>query len=419
MPNNYSLNAAGLTYSGSLVADVPPVASSFIGPSSLDAVQRPLSGLGLALANVSQVINRLVVEQMLLRGSLEAFNASLLKQVDIRHKPVDKASTEPESTQMRRQAYETSTTRLSTAVDKAQAPVVDASLMILTEIVDGLTFLAEALPKTTAAISLAGAVLVPLISGVFGAVRNKVFDKAAGRVLGEGSAPTHHESSGASKDNPANPKRSSIKPSRSRLFSIVAKLGEGVQKAVLPLLLVGASVDIGRGVATGDMKAVGAGVASAGGAVAGGYAGSAAGSFVGGRIGGLAGAALGSIIPGAGTLLGGVLGSVIGSAVGKTVGGVIGNFAGSDIGGWLSEKVMGTPDRLRSPTDVSKDLSNAQSNNRQINFAPQITINAPEQASHQELATLVVQQIEAQFTPLSMGELYGARADAALNDGRV
>ncbi len=419
MQINYSLAAAGLTYSASVVADTAPVPQSLIGPSSLDAVQRPLSGLGLALASASQVINRLVVEQVLLRDTLETFNASLLKILDTRQKPSDKASTEPESTQRRRQAYEASATRLSTAVDKAQAPVVDTSLMILTEVVDGLTALAEALPKTTAAVTLAGAALAPLVSGVFDAVKDKVFDKVAGKVLGEGSAPTGPAGGGTSKGKSATPKGASAKPSLSRLIRPVAKVAQSAQKAVLPLLLVGASVDIGRGIAAGDMKAVGSGVASAGGAVAGGYAGGAVGSFVGGRLGGLAGAALGSIVPGAGTLLGGVLGSVIGSAVGKTVGGAIGNFAGSDIGTWLSDKLMGTPDRLRAPSDVSKDLGNAQSSNRPINFAPQITINAPEQASHQDLATLVVQQIEAQFTPLSMGELYSARTDAALNDGRV
>ena len=419
MQINYSLAAAGLTYSASVVADAPPVAQNLIGPSSLDAVQRPLSGLGLALANASQVINRLVVEQVLLRDSLEAFNASLLKLMDIRHKPDEKASTEPESTQRRRQAYEASTTRLSTAVDKVQAPVVDTSLTIVTAIVDGLTALAEALPKTTAAISLAGAALAPLISGVFDAVKDKVFDKVAGKVLGEGSATTGAGSGGARKGKPATPKASSVKSSLARVIRPVATVAQGAQKALLPLMLVGASVDIGRGLASGDMKAVGAGVASAGGAVAGGYAGSAVGSFVGGRLGGLAGAALGSIVPGAGTLLGGVLGSVIGSAVGKTVGGAIGNFAGSDIGVWLSDKVMGTPDRLPPPAEVSKNLNNAHASQPPINFAPQITIKAPEQASYQALATLVVQQIEAQFTPLSMGELYGARAGAALNDGRV
>ncbi|NVZ49445.1 hypothetical protein HX792_03795 [Pseudomonas sp. B6002] len=208
-------------------------------------------------------------------------------------------------------------------------------------------------------------------------------------------------------------------PGRRGLFGKVARVGSAVSKAALPLLLVSASADIGRGLASGDMKTVGAGVASAGGAVAGGYTGSAVGSVVGARIGGLAGAALGSIIPGAGTLLGGVLGSVLGNAVGKTVGGAVGNFVGSDLGVWLSEKFIGTPDRLPTPADVSKGLNGAQTNSGAINFAPQITINAPEQASHQELATLVVQQIEAQFNPLSMSDLLGTRSGAAMNDVRV
>ncbi|MGY2398655.1 hypothetical protein [Pseudomonas sp. SDO5271_S396] len=429
MQINYSLASAGLTYSASVTDDARPQPQNLVGPSPLDAVQQPFSRLGLALANAGVVINRLVMEQVLLRETLETFNASLLKSLEVRQ-TVDgsatekKTSTEPASTQARREAYEASTTRLSTAVDKAQAPVVDTSLMLLTDIVDGLTALAEALPKTTAALSLAGAALAPLVSGVFGAVTDKLYEKAAEKILGGGASPA---SSGAGKTGeststptkPGKTKGASIKPGRQGLFGQVAKVGSAVEKAALPLMLVGASVDIGRGLASGDMKAVGTGVASAGGAVAGGYAGSAIGGFVGARIGGIAGAALGSIIPGAGTLLGGVLGSVAGNLLGKAVGGVVGNFVGSDLGGWLSEKVMGPADRLPPPADVSKNLGAVQAANQALTFAPQITINAPEQASNQELATLVVQQIEAQFTPLSMGDLLGARSGAALNDGRV
>jgi len=114
-----------------------------------------------------------------------------------------------------------------------------------------------------------------------------------------------------------------------------------------------------------------------------------------------------------------VIGGFAGGAIGKVVGGVVGTFVGSDVGASLGEKVMSSDDRLPPPEQVSQSLPNAQTDNRQINFAPQINITAPEQTSYQALAALVVQQIEAQFTPLSMDNLLATRRDAALTDGAV
>ncbi|MGY2251764.1 hypothetical protein [Pseudomonas reactans] len=105
--------------------------------------------------------------------------------------------------------------------------------------------------------------------------------------------------------------------------------------------------------------------------------------------------------------------------VGTAVGGAIGGLLGSEAGAWLGDKLFGPSDRLAAPVDVSKQLSNAQADNRQLTFAPQITINAPEQASYQQLAALVVQQIEAQFTPLPMDSLLATRRDSALTDTGV
>jgi len=181
-----------------------------------------------------------------------------------------------------------------------------------------------------------------------------------------------------------------------------------------------AGVEMTRGAMTGNLgQAVGTSVGSIGGGVAGGVVGDVAGMAIGRAVGTLAGAVIGSVVPGAGTVLGGVMGGVAGGAIGKVVGGAVGTFVGSDVGAWLAEKVMGTGDRLPSPTEVSKNLNAPQADNRQINFAPQITITAPEQASHQQLAALVVQQIEAQFTPLSMDNLLATRRGAALTDGAV
>lgn len=333
------------------------------------------------------------------------------------------AAVRADSTYARRQAYEASTTRLSTASDTALAPVVDASLTAMNGLVSGVAWLAEGLPKAAAAVALAGAVLIPVVSGVFGAVKDKIFEKVAGKVLGEGPAagnkttPPDSQRKAPSNDEHSGNRPPASGPGISGKAAKVSKLAKGVP---LGLVVAQAGVEMTQGAMTGNLgQAVGTSVGSIGGGVAGGVVGDVAGMAIGRAVGTLAGAVIGSVVPGAGTVLGGVMGGVAGGAIGKVVGGAVGTFVGSDVGAWLAEKVMGTGDRLPSPTEVSKNLNAPQADNRQINFAPQITITAPEQASHQQLAALVVQQIEAQFTPLSMDNLLATRRGAALTDGAV
>ena len=335
------------------------------------------------------------------------------------------ATIRADSTYARRQAYEASTTRLDTASDIALKPMVDSSLTAMNALVSGVSSLAEALPKATAAVALAGAVLIPLVSGVFDAVKDKVFEKVAGKVLGETPAGGRKTAPSDSKRNPKNhdghnsnrPSASTSGPGRSGKTPRASRLAKG---ASLGLVVAQAGFDMTQGAMNGNLgKAVGTSVGSIGGGVAGGVVGDVAGMAIGRAVGTLAGAVIGSVVPGAGTVLGGVMGGVAGGAIGKVVGGAVGTFVGSDVGAWLAEKVMGTDDRLPSPTEISKNLNNPQTDNRQINFAPQITITAPEQASHHQLAALVVRQIEAQFTPLSMDNLLATRRGAALTDGAV
>lgn len=333
------------------------------------------------------------------------------------------AAVRADSTYARRQAYEASTTRLSTASDTALDPVVDAKLTAMNGLVSGVAWLAEGLPKAAAAVTLAGAVLIPVVSGVFGAVKDKIFEKVAGKVLGEGPAAGNKTTPpGSPRNAPSNDGHNGNRPSASGpgisgKAAKVSKLAKGVP---LVLVVAQAGVEMTQGAMTGNLgQAVGTSVGSIGGGVAGGVVGDVAGMAIGRAVGTLAGAVIGSVVPGAGTVLGGVMGGVAGGAIGKVVGGALGTFVGSDVGAWLAEKVMGTGDRLPSPTEVSKNLSAPQADNRQINFAPQITITAPEQASHHQLAALVVQQIEAQFTPLSMDNLLATRRGAALTDGAV
>lgn len=333
------------------------------------------------------------------------------------------AAVRADSTYARRQAYEASTKRLDTAADTALAPVVNTSLTAVTGLVSGVAWLAEGLPKATAAVVLAGAVLIPVVSGVFGAVKDKIFEKIAGKVLGEGPAGGAKTTPpGSKRKAPGNDKHNGNRPSASAsgISNKAAKVSKLAKGASLGLVVAQAGALMTQGAMTGNLgKAVGTSVGSTGGGVAGGVVGDVAGMAIGRAVGTLAGAVIGSVVPGAGTVLGGVMGGVAGGAIGKVVGGAVGTFVGSDVGAWLAEKVMGTGDRLPSPAEVSKNLNTPQADNRQINFAPQITITAPEQASHHQLAALVVQQIEAQFTPLSMDNLLATRRGAALTDGAV
>lgn len=172
------------------------------------------------------------------------------------------------------------------------------------------------------------------------------------------------------------------------LSGALAKVESSAVRRLGPMKYVDTAMDVAQGVRNGDAKAVGTGLSTAGGAWAGASAGAAIGTL---------------ILPGVGT----------------AVGGAIGGLLGSEAGAWLGDKLFGPSDRLAAPVDVSKQLSNAQADNRQLTFAPQITINAPEQASYQQLAALVVQQIEAQFTPLPMDSLLATRRDSALTDTGV
>lgn len=169
--------------------------------------------------------------------------------------------------------------------------------------------------------------------------------------------------------------------------------GKLMGKLFRPLSLIEAGVEVVQGWRAGDSAKVGAAVGSVGGGLAGTYAGASA------------GAALGTLIfPGVGTAIGGLLG------------GALGGLAGGEAGAWLGDKLGRQADRLAAPAAVSQNLAAAQADNRQINFAPVVQIYGQDQASAQQLADRVVQQLQAQWLPL-MGDSLAVRRGAALTDG--
>ncbi|WP_085599261.1 MULTISPECIES: phage tail tape measure protein [unclassified Pseudomonas] len=169
--------------------------------------------------------------------------------------------------------------------------------------------------------------------------------------------------------------------------------GKLMGKLFRPLSLIEAGVDLVQGWREGDSGKVGAAVGSVGGGLAGSYAGASA------------GAAIGTLIfPGVGTAIGGLLG------------GALGGLAGGETGAWLGDKLGRQADRLAAPAAVSQNLAAAQAENRQINFAPVVHIHGQDQASAQQLADRVVQQLQAQWLPLA-GDSLAVRRGAALTDG--
>lgn len=164
-------------------------------------------------------------------------------------------------------------------------------------------------------------------------------------------------------------------------------------KVAAPIRMAEAAIALTQGIASGDTKAV---VASAG-------------NLTGSSAGAAAGAAIGTMIfPGVGT----------------AIGGLVGGLAGSEVGAMLGEKLVGLVDRLRTPDQVSKDLTTAAAPpSAPINFAPSIQVTCPNADNAEQIRSVVAQQLQAQFhgefVPLMNHNALATRRDAALTDGGV
>ncbi|WP_431080347.1 phage tail tape measure protein [Pseudomonas thivervalensis] len=300
--------------------------------------------------------------------------------------------------------------RLSLATGNALMPSAGSSFQWLGSLADGMSELAESSPKAAAAIVLIGAAIKPLVGVLLKAVGDEISSQVAKRVLGR-AAPHlpgrlgevisedfrnprvgKLDTSNANQ-RPESPRGSKIRVSARGSLGPTASLRSMTRRAPGPLKVVGAVADVAEGVLTGDKRMMGAGLGAAGG----GWAGAAAGSA--------AGAALGSVVP------------VLGTAIGGVIGGLLGGWLGSDAGASLGEKLVAPVDRLAAPDQVSKDLTNAQTNQQQNTMTANIYINGQDQASASQLANLVVQQITGQFGLTSMPNTLAMRSDAALTDG--
>lgn len=301
--------------------------------------------------------------------------------------------------------------RLSVATGNALAPATDSSLHSLGSLVDGLSELAEASPKTTAAIVLVAAAIKPLVGALFKAVTDEMTNQAAKRILG-GVAPRlpgrlgevisedfRNADRTAKPDiKPANAAKAEAGVSSSGSLRGMSASLRSFTRLIPGAFALSAAPEVVEGAMSDDARMVGAGLGAAGG----GWAGASAGAAMGATVG---------------TFFGPVLGTAIGGAVGAVVGGLAGSWMGRESGSWLGDKLAAPADKLAAPDRISKDLTNAQTASQQNALTANIYINGQDQASATQLANLVVQHISGQFGLMTTTNQLAVRRDTALTDG--
>ncbi|OEC32889.1 phage tail tape measure protein, TP901 family, core region [Pseudomonas cuatrocienegasensis] len=372
-------------------------------------------------------------------------------------------------------------TRLSTLVGNAMLPALNAVLVPLGAVVDGLSWAAETFPNVTAAIAVAAGGLAALKVGALGLkfaglLVGQAFNKA-GLARAKLDATTGRTAMGAD-------------AAVARLNRTMARLGAaggiggagrrgrgrragrgGLGTGAGALGGVAARGGAGRG-AGGKLGMLGKGagalalgigameVASlvsegASGKEIGGSVGSTAGGMGGMWAGAAAGAMIGSVVPIVGTAIGGIIGGALGGLAGSSLGEWVGEGAGSLFDGdkaaagpeakpaaaiaaaAVAPKVplllapatnkavlaapgaplAGAPDRLAAPGDTAKDVVNSVADNRQIHFAPVFQISGADKATAEALANDVLGKVKASFMPLMMANPLAVRRGASLTDG--
>ncbi|MBA1250908.1 phage tail tape measure protein [Pseudomonas luteola] len=225
--------------------------------------------------------------------------------------------------------------RMTTLVGNSMLPALNAVLVPLGAIVDGISWAAESFPNITGALAVAAGGLAALKVGALGLkfaglLMGQAFNKAGlarakldgttartattadlavarlnaamGRLGGAGGAGDIGGGAGG---------KGKGKGIGGRLAG-AARLGG---RLAVPLAVAAAGIETINGLQAGDAEAVGSGLGGAAGGMGGAWA------------GGATGAAIGTLVlPGVGT------------AVGAAVGSLVGGLGGSSIGSWLGKK---------------------------------------------------------------------------------
>lgn len=373
-------------------------------------------------------------------------------------------------------AFDASLNRLITAL----APDATGTLDSLTNMTNGVADMAEAHPKTSTALALAGvglsAIVVAVMAKAFGNFTDKLLKGVASKLpFGLGGLIADIEDPKAKKTSAGNgaghdccckplgggtgdrlkPRRSSIKPRVRR-----EQTGQGAKspRTVTPrpprisappappvLPRMSGSYWPGTMTAFAGSSAVSSAPAAP---LSGSYARagrllarrapplrllSAGYEMVNGVMSGDKRAVVSSGASLAGSSVGAAVGAALGTlilpGVGTMVGGWLGSMAGGAIGESLGDKLGTQVDRLGSPAQVSKDLiaTSATSTNpaalastaasQPVTFNSTIHINGQDQGSAQALANLVVQTTMSQLGQIMPTNPLATRRDAALTDG--
>ncbi|AIG02692.1 phage tail tape measure protein, TP901 family [Pseudomonas fluorescens] len=403
---------------------------------SVGVATEPPSGLSLALANASLHIQALTEEQVRLRESLETLNGTLFIAAGPLGAKAGEATAEapkaaPEDKVSAAESWLSKSSKwgaeslLDTVKSRVSGKVVDATLGRLPYVGQlfrddskdcccpgakaPLTGRARYAPKKTARQKGTGRSSPPVPRKSAGSGRSTNGPMAIMRGLGEragkafdglktglqarvpsvGPSLRRLSTRALSTGKALRLKGASAlglrKASASRLSPTLTRLGTIGARTLAPLRYADAAISIVQGVRRGDRQAVGGGLGTAGGAWAGASAGAALGTLV---------------FPGVGT----------------AVGGVIGGLLGGEGGSWLGEKLFGPSDRLPSPDAVSKELTNARSDNVQVTLAPSIQITGVNPADAQQVVDRVLQSLQNQCVPMLTDSL-AVRRNAALTDG--
>lgn len=301
-------------------------------------------------------------------------------------------------------------TRLSTLVGTAMLPALNATLVPLGALVDGLSWFAETFPMITSGLAVAAGGLAALKVGALGL-------KFVGLMVGQ----AFNRAGLARAKLDATTLRSATTADAAvlRLNAAMARLGAAgglggagaggrpgkggkglggklaglAGRGAAPLVLAAGAMNLASVISDGGTSEE-----------IGGAAGSTAGGLGGMWAGAAAGAAIGSVVP------------IVGTAAGGIVGGAIGGLAGSSAGEWIGEKLGALVDRLSSPEATAKEIV-TNTDNRQTTFAPVITIQGADQATSQALGDSIMQRMKAEMLPMMAMDPLAVRRGAALTDG--
>ncbi|MCS7871135.1 phage tail tape measure protein [Pseudomonas aeruginosa] len=307
-------------------------------------------------------------------------------------------------------------TRLSTLVGNAMLPALNATLVPLGALVDGMSWFAETFPMITSGLAVAAGGLAALKVGALGLkfvglMVGQAFNRAGlarakldattfrsattadAAVLRLNAAMARLGAGGMGGADAGGRRGRGGRGGRGGGRGLGGKLAGVAGRGAAPLVLAAGAMNLASVISDGGT-----------GEEIGGAAGSTAGGLGGMWAGAALGATVGSVVP------------VVGTAAGGLIGGAIGGLAGSSAGEWIGEKLGALVDKLSSPEATAKEIV-TNTDNRQTTFAPVINIQGADHATSQALGDSIMQRMKAEMLPMMAMDPLAVRRGAALTDG--